>query len=196
MEKTHFTSDPPQRIGQRIRNERSKWNLTQEQLSEHLGISTNYLGQIERGRSFSHALAERFCEFFHITYDYLYYGTEPSKEYTPSETDGELDVYKRQQHHRVVVGPLVSHDAHGAHVGQGRKILAKALVHTCLGDLLPVDGVRLLDNPHFLRSNLTYNPDAQPRARERLPEHQMLWNAQLQASLPHLCLLYTSIPVA
>ncbi len=91
MEKTHFTSDPPQRIGQRIRNERSKWNLTQEQLSEHLGISTNYLGQIERGRSFSHALAERFCEFFHITYDYLYYGTEPSKEYTPSETDGELE---------------------------------------------------------------------------------------------------------
>ncbi len=91
MEKTHFTSDPPQVIGQRIRNERSKWNLTQEQLSEHLGISTNYLGQIERGRSFSHALAKRFCEFFHITYDYLYYGANAPREQAPSDTDKELE---------------------------------------------------------------------------------------------------------
>ena len=74
MEKTHFTADPPFLVGQRIRDERNKWNFTQEQLSEHLGISTNYLGQIERGRTFSRALAERICEFFHITYDYLYYG--------------------------------------------------------------------------------------------------------------------------
>lgn len=36
-------------LGRRIRQERLRLNLTQEQLSEHIGISTAYLGQIERG---------------------------------------------------------------------------------------------------------------------------------------------------
>ena len=90
MEKAHFTSDPPQLVGQRRRTERKHWPLTQEQLRDHLGISTNYLGQIERGRTFSHGLAERFCEFFHITYDYLYYGSSESSEESSSECQDEL----------------------------------------------------------------------------------------------------------
>lgn len=36
-------------LGKRIRQERLRLNLTQEQLSEDIGISTAYLGQIERG---------------------------------------------------------------------------------------------------------------------------------------------------
>ncbi len=36
-------------LGKRIREERLRLNLTQEQLSEEVGISTAYLGQIERG---------------------------------------------------------------------------------------------------------------------------------------------------
>ena len=36
-------------LGIRIRQERLRLNLTQEQLSEYIGISTAYLGQIERG---------------------------------------------------------------------------------------------------------------------------------------------------
>ena len=36
-------------LGRRIRQERLRLNLTQEQLSENIGISTAYLVQIERG---------------------------------------------------------------------------------------------------------------------------------------------------
>ena len=36
-------------LGKRIREERLKLNLTQERLAEDIGISTAYLGQIERG---------------------------------------------------------------------------------------------------------------------------------------------------
>ena len=36
-------------LGIRILQERLRLNLTQEQLSEYIGISTAYLGQIERG---------------------------------------------------------------------------------------------------------------------------------------------------
>lgn len=36
-------------LGVRIREERLKLNLTQEKLAESVGISTAYLGQIERG---------------------------------------------------------------------------------------------------------------------------------------------------
>ena len=36
------------RLGKRIKEERLRLNLTQEKLSEKVGISTAYLGQIER----------------------------------------------------------------------------------------------------------------------------------------------------
>ena len=37
------------RLGQRIREERLKMNLTQAQLAEAIDISDTYIGQIERG---------------------------------------------------------------------------------------------------------------------------------------------------
>lgn len=36
-------------LGQRIREERQKLNLTQEKLSEAINVSSAYIGQIERG---------------------------------------------------------------------------------------------------------------------------------------------------
>lgn len=36
-------------LGKRIREERLRLNLTQEKLAEDIGISTAYLGQVERG---------------------------------------------------------------------------------------------------------------------------------------------------
>ena len=38
-------------LGQRIREERLKLNLTQEKLAEDVGVSTTYIGQIERGNA-------------------------------------------------------------------------------------------------------------------------------------------------
>ena len=57
-------------VGMRIRRERNLWNMTQEDLSQELGISTNYLGQIERGtRDISRKMEDRLCEMFHLTHD-------------------------------------------------------------------------------------------------------------------------------
>lgn len=37
-------------LGKRIREERLRLNLTQEKLAEEVGVSTAYIGQIERRR--------------------------------------------------------------------------------------------------------------------------------------------------
>jgi len=39
-----------QKIGQQIKNERGKRKLTQEKLAELCGLSTDYIGKIERGK--------------------------------------------------------------------------------------------------------------------------------------------------
>ena len=57
-------------VGLRIRRERTLWNMTQDELSQELGISANYLGQIERGsRGVSRKMEDRLCEMFHMTHD-------------------------------------------------------------------------------------------------------------------------------
>ena len=57
-------------VGMRIRRERILWNMTQDDLSQALGISTNYLGQIERGaRDISRKMEDRLCELFHLTHE-------------------------------------------------------------------------------------------------------------------------------
>ncbi len=62
-------------IGLRIRRERIIWNLTQEELSRILGISPNYLGQIERGtRELSRKMEDRLCETFNLTREEFYHG--------------------------------------------------------------------------------------------------------------------------
>lgn len=40
------------RVGNRIKKQREKLGLTQEQFAEKLGFSTNYISTIERGASF------------------------------------------------------------------------------------------------------------------------------------------------
>lgn len=69
-------------IGHRMRQVRNQARMTQEQLADHMGISVNYLGEIERGRKpLSRTLADQFCSFFHVTYDYLYHGIPPASRY-------------------------------------------------------------------------------------------------------------------
>ncbi|MCD8009379.1 MAG: helix-turn-helix domain-containing protein [Lachnospiraceae bacterium] len=60
-------------VGLRIRRERLIWDMTQEELSEVLGISANYLGQIERGnRELSRNMEDRLCRLFNLTHDDLH----------------------------------------------------------------------------------------------------------------------------
>ncbi len=71
-----YISKKDSTIGHRMKKIRSNAHLTQEQLADILGVSVNYLGEVERGRKpLSHSLAASFCNFFQITYDYLYDGS-------------------------------------------------------------------------------------------------------------------------
>ena len=72
-----YTTENNLSIGQRMRQIRQAAHMTQEQLADTLGVTVNYLGEIERGRRpLSLALASQFCQYFHVTYDYLYRGNK------------------------------------------------------------------------------------------------------------------------
>ena len=59
-------------LGKRIRKERLRLNLPQEQLSEDIEISTAYLGQIERGeRSLTLDKLVKLANRLGVTVDYL-----------------------------------------------------------------------------------------------------------------------------
>lgn len=66
-------------LGRRIREERLKLNLTQEKLAESIGISTAYLGQIERGeRKITLDKLVPLANRLGVTIDYLLHDLLPS----------------------------------------------------------------------------------------------------------------------
>lgn len=66
-------------IGRRIALLRERDHMTQEQLSEILGISLKHCSSVERGlSSFSLEKLIHICEIFNITMDYLILGREKS----------------------------------------------------------------------------------------------------------------------
>jgi len=65
-------------IGQKLREEREKIGWTQESVAEVLDITPAFVGHIERAeRSMSLNTLIRFCNFYHITIDYLLSDTLP-----------------------------------------------------------------------------------------------------------------------
>ena len=59
-------------MGQRIKAKRKELHLTQEQLAEVCGLSTSFLGHIERGtRKASLETFYALCEALHVSADYL-----------------------------------------------------------------------------------------------------------------------------
>jgi transcriptional regulator with XRE-family HTH domain len=82
-------------VGLRMRQIRRSHQMTQEKLADTLGVSVNYLGEVERGRKpLSRSLADQFCQYFCVSYDYLYYGTNPP---SPSQLR-ERAVYQATDH--------------------------------------------------------------------------------------------------
>lgn len=89
-------------LGTRIRQERLKQNLTQEQLAEKLNVSTTYMGYIERGeRTLTLAKLVDLANVLDVSVDYLLMDSippsSPSKEKlwiqilsSASESDQEL----------------------------------------------------------------------------------------------------------
>ena len=59
-------------LGKRIREERLKAHLTQEQLAEYSDISLSYMGQIERGeRNVTLETLLRICNCLKVSVDFL-----------------------------------------------------------------------------------------------------------------------------
>ncbi len=68
------------KVGLRIRRERLLWDMTQEDLSEILGISANYLGQIERGnRELSRNMEDRLCDLFSLSHNDLHASSDEGR---------------------------------------------------------------------------------------------------------------------
>lgn len=59
-------------LGKRLREERVRLGLTQEQAAEYIGVSTSYVGMVERGeRTVTLETLILFAECLHVTIDYL-----------------------------------------------------------------------------------------------------------------------------
>ena len=70
-------------IGKKLREERENLGWTQEEVAEVLDISSAYVGHLERAeRSMSLKTLIHFCNFYHITIDYLLSDTLPQKDDT------------------------------------------------------------------------------------------------------------------
>ncbi len=65
-------------IGARIRLEREKLDLTREKFAEFIGLSSFYIGQIERGdRKMSVDTLGKVADTLHVSVDYLLNGSNP-----------------------------------------------------------------------------------------------------------------------
>ena len=75
------------RLGKRIKEERLRLNLTQEKLSEKVGISTAYLGQIERGeRCITLDKLIPLANYLGVTVDFLL------TDYIVTDEDNNLNI--------------------------------------------------------------------------------------------------------
>lgn len=76
-------------LGKRIREERVRIGMTQEQMAEYIDVSTTYIGFIERGeRSVTLEKLIMLAECFHVTIDYLLH--EPSIEQEENNNEKKL----------------------------------------------------------------------------------------------------------
>lgn len=74
-------------IGIRIKHIRESMNMSKEELAKLLGISGQYLGIIERGKSYlSVEKLEKLCNLTHLSADFILFG----KDYNIPETTSKL----------------------------------------------------------------------------------------------------------
>ena len=88
----------------------------------------------------------------------------------------------------VVIGPAVTHNAHGTHVGEHREILVHGALQMGLSDLVPENEVCQAQSVQLVLRHLADDPDGKARTRERLAHDQILRQAQLPTKLTDLVL--------
>lgn len=73
-------------LGKRLREERVRLGLTQEQTAEYIGVSTAYVGMVERGeRAVTLERLIQFAECLHVTIDYLLQDSLPVSDTQKTE---------------------------------------------------------------------------------------------------------------
>lgn len=100
-------------LGKRIRTERQQLRLTQEQLAELIGVSSTYIGLVERGeRAVTLEKLIRIANVLHVSVDYLLSDSAKSSadnnfillknlwlQASPAEQALILDLVKSVLHH-------------------------------------------------------------------------------------------------
>lgn len=85
-------------IGKRIREIRESMNMTKENLAKKLGISGQYLGMVEHGKSYlSIEKLKILCDLTNLSADYILFGkdnkiTSSTKEVLSNFTDEQLQI--------------------------------------------------------------------------------------------------------
>jgi len=78
-------------IGQRIRKEREKLNLSRDDFAEIIGLSNYYVGQLERGeRQMSLPVLIKIANCLHVSLDYLFFGETSHR--TP-DCNKDMEIY-------------------------------------------------------------------------------------------------------
>lgn len=68
-------------LGKRVKKQRLALKLTQAQLAEKAGVSTQYISHIEKGdQTMSIAVFSRICEALNISSDKLLYNRSPESQ--------------------------------------------------------------------------------------------------------------------
>src|SRR5919112_5940862 len=91
-------------------------------------------------------------------------------------------------HDGVRVGSGFAHDADGMEGRQHGEALPQFAVEACGTDLILQHGVGLAEDLEPLRRDVPYDPDREPRSRERLPPDEPLGHPELRRNDAHLVL--------
>lgn len=87
MDRTLFQKE----IGEKLRNARKSRGLTMEQTARVLGLSSSYLGLVERGeRCLSSQKIVRFCNLFGVSPEYILIGGDAGNNNFSSKKDSIL----------------------------------------------------------------------------------------------------------
>lgn len=92
-------------IGERIRNIRNEMNMTKETLAKRIGVTGQFLGVVESGKStISYEKLRRLCEISGYSSDYILFGKEMEMlnetkalflEYNEEQVEDACEILKR-----------------------------------------------------------------------------------------------------
>ena len=136
-----------------------------------------------RSRRFAGQIVEYTIDSFHLIDDPAHDFLQDFKRDFGTFGSHEVDGLDGAERYGVIVGSLVTHDSHRAHVGEGRKVLVDFFVEAGVGDFFAVDGVGVLNDADFLSGDFANDADAKTRAREWLAEYQIFRDASSRPAL-------------